>query len=126
MRHSLERKEAVLKKMLPPHNRLIRELAGEEGISAATLYVWRKEARAQGRLPGGDQTPADWDSRVKFAAVVETAALNEAELGEYFTFTGRVDRRRIAELLCRADLACARSSKPHSTTYPPCTRPRST
>jgi len=30
MRYSAERKEAVLKKMLPPHNRSIREIAEEE------------------------------------------------------------------------------------------------
>ena len=55
MRYSPERKEAVLKKMLPPHNRSIRELAEEEGISEATLYAWRKAARAEGRLlPDGD------------------------------------------------------------------------
>jgi len=58
MRYSAERKEAVLKKMLPPNNRRIREIAEEEGISEATLYNWRKAARAEGRLlPEGDQTP---------------------------------------------------------------------
>jgi len=84
MRYSPERKEAVLKKMLPPHNRAISELAREEGISEATLYNWRKEARAAGRLmPDGDATPEGWSSRDKFAAVLETAALSEAEVAEY-------------------------------------------
>ena len=50
MRYSAERKEAVLKKMLPPNNRSIREIAEEEGISEATLYNWRKAARAEGRF----------------------------------------------------------------------------
>lgn len=84
MRYSCERKEAVLKKLLPPHNRPIAQLADEEGISAATLYAWRKQARAQGRLlPDAAQGPEAWTARDKFAAVVETAALSEAELGEY-------------------------------------------
>ena len=84
MRYSPERREAVLKKMLPPHNRSIRELAQEEGISEPTLYNWRKEARAHGRLlPDAENQPEGWSSRDKFAAVLETAALNEAELGEY-------------------------------------------
>lgn len=84
MKYSPERKESVLKKMLPPHNRSIRELSREEGISEPTLYQWRTEARRQGvLLPDGDQTPEGWTSRDKFAAVVETAALNEAELGSY-------------------------------------------
>lgn len=72
------------KKMLPPHNRALSELAREEGISEATQYHWRKEARAQGRLlPAGDQTPEGWTSRDKFAAVLAMAALSEAEVGEY-------------------------------------------
>ena len=84
MRYSAERKEAVLRKMLPPNNRSIREIAAEEGISEATLYNWRKAARAEGRLlPDGDQTPAGWSAADKFAAVVETAALNEAELSAW-------------------------------------------
>jgi len=84
MRYTPERKEAVLRKMLPPHNRSIPELAEEEGISEGTLYNWRKAARAEGRLlPDGDQSPEGWSAADKFAAVVETAALNEAELSAW-------------------------------------------
>jgi transposase-like protein len=83
-RYSNERKEAVLRKMLPPHNRPLTELAAEEGISEATLYHWRRDARDQGRLlPDGARGPEGWSAADKFAAVVETAALNAAELGEY-------------------------------------------
>ena len=83
-RYSDERKEAVLRKMLPPHNRPLAELAAEEGISEATLYNWRRDARDQGRLlPDGATGPEGWSAADKFAAVVESAALNEAELGEY-------------------------------------------
>lgn len=84
MKYSHERKEAVLKKMLPPQNRPIAHLAAEEGISTATLYAWRKQARAQGHLlPDAARGPEAWTARDKFAAVVETAALNEAELAAY-------------------------------------------
>jgi len=84
MKYSQERKEAVLQKLLPPHNRSIRELSVEEGASEPTLYQWRAEARRQGALlPDGDQPPEGGTSRDKFAAVVEKAALNEAELGSY-------------------------------------------
>ena len=70
MGYPKERKEAVLKKMLPPNNRPIPVIAREEGISEATLYNWRKAARAEGRLlPDGDSTPAGWSSADKFAAV---------------------------------------------------------
>ena len=49
-RYSKERKEAVLHKMLPPGNKSIAEISREEGISEATLFNWRKQARNQGRL----------------------------------------------------------------------------
>jgi transposase-like protein len=70
--------------MLPPHNVAIRQLSQEEGISEATLHKWRAEARGKGQLlPDADTGPEGWSSRDKFAAVLETAALNEADLGEY-------------------------------------------
>ena len=84
MRYSPERKEAVVRKMMPPHNRSIKELAQEEGISEATLFNWRRQARDRGLLlPDGDSGPEGWSARDKFAAVLETAAFNEADLAEY-------------------------------------------
>jgi transposase-like protein len=84
VKYSAERKEAVLKKMLPPNNKPLSELSKEEGISEATLYNWRKGARAQGRLlPKGSVTPEGWSAKDRFGAVIETAAMNEAQLGEY-------------------------------------------
>ena len=84
MQYSKERKEAVLKKMMPPHNRSIDELAREEGISEATLYIWRRKARERGLLlPDSDSTPEGWSARDKFNAVVESACMNETELAEY-------------------------------------------
>lgn len=48
------------------------------------MYNWRKEVRAQGRLlPDGDTSPQGWCAADKFAAVVETAALNEEQLSAY-------------------------------------------
>ena len=84
MGYSPERIEAVLAKMGPPHHRSIPALAREEGISPGTLYNWRNKARATGRLmPDHDHTPEDWTSRDKFAAVLESASMSEAELAEY-------------------------------------------
>ena len=34
-------------------------------------------------MPDSDNTPEGWNSRDKFAAVLETAALSEAEVAEY-------------------------------------------
>ena len=65
MGYSQERKESVLKKMLPPENLSIAAIAKEEAISEATLYKWRNEARGKGRLmPDSDNTPKVSDSPV--------------------------------------------------------------
>ena len=84
MAYSPERKAAVLTKMLPPNNVRLGQLANEEGISQATLAKWRAEARAKGRLlPDANAGPEGWTSRDKLAAVIETASMNAADLGEY-------------------------------------------
>jgi len=37
MKYSEERREAILRKLLPPENRPVAEVAAEEAISASTL-----------------------------------------------------------------------------------------
>ena len=84
MAYSLERKAAVLAKMLPPNNMPLGRLAREEGISVVTLVKWRAEARAKGQfLPDAKAGPEGWTSDDKLAAVIETGSLNEAAPGEY-------------------------------------------
>lgn len=83
-RYSAERKAALLKKLLPPVNLSVAELARQEGISEVTLYAWRKQAKAEGApVPGDKKLPDDWAAEAKFAVVLETAALSEIELSEY-------------------------------------------
>ncbi|MBC2771110.1 transposase, partial [Pusillimonas minor] len=45
MKYSPERREAILAKLEAPYNRTVNDLASEEGISTATIYNWRKQAR---------------------------------------------------------------------------------
>ncbi|MGC9466944.1 transposase, partial [Vibrio sp. 10N.261.54.E10] len=47
-RISVERKEAILKKLLPPYSMSVKEVSEEEGISTATLYHWRQQLRGSG------------------------------------------------------------------------------
>lgn len=82
--YSAERKEAILRRMMPPENRPVSALAKETGITEQTLYTWRRQLKNQGMpVPGDGKNPEGWSSEDKFAVVLETAALNEAELAEY-------------------------------------------
>jgi transposase len=83
-RYTNEMKESILKRMMPPNNEPISKLSDETGITEATLYKWRKDARAAGNAtPGDGQGSEQWNSEDKFLIVMETYALNGAELAEY-------------------------------------------
>jgi len=84
VRYSPERKAAILKQLLPPHNKTVAEVARSEGISDATLYNWRKQAKQQGHpVPGKTSSTDDWSAEAKLAVVIETASLSAAELSQY-------------------------------------------
>jgi transposase len=70
--------------MMPPQNQPVSALSKDTGISSVTLYHWRKQAKEKGlAVPGDGKNPENWSAQDKFAVVVETAALNAAELAEY-------------------------------------------
>ncbi len=49
-----------------------------------TLYVWRKQVRAEGMaVPGAGKVPDNWSAEAKLAVVIETAGLSEINLGAY-------------------------------------------
>ena len=50
MVYSPERKEAALKRLLPPVSEAVRRVSTVTGIGEAMLYKWRNEARRAGRL----------------------------------------------------------------------------
>lgn len=79
-----KRKQAILAKMIGPEAKTIAQIAKEEGVSSATLYNWRNQARQQGSLmPNQPSEPNGWSSQDKFNAVLETAALSETQIAEY-------------------------------------------
>lgn len=83
-RYSLERREAVLKKLLPPNNRTVISVAAEEGISDQTLYNWLKLKRYEGvPVPGRNRPGNEWSAEAKLAAVVETASMSAEEISQY-------------------------------------------
>lgn len=101
--------------MVSPHDRPIVQLAEEEGISVVTLYLWRAQTRAEGRLlPDGATGPSGWRARDTFAAVVETVGMSEAERVEYCRKRGLYPEQIIAWWV-----ACGQATEeePHSRTW---------
>ena len=81
-RYSEERKQSVLKKMMPPLNTPISQLVSETGISDCTLYTWRKALRLQGVVvPGNGKNAEDWFSENKFAVVVRDPDIERGRAG---------------------------------------------
>ena len=76
-RYSTEYKEMIVKRMLSEDGVSVRDLVSETGVSRSTLYKWRNQY-------GLSQSHSSkWSGEMKFAALLETASLNETELAAY-------------------------------------------
>ena len=60
----------------------------QEGINLLTLYSWQKQFNTSGLKVSKFSSTDKWSSEEKFAAVLETSALSEVELGEYCRVKG--------------------------------------
>src|SRR5690554_7201145 len=70
--------------MMPPNSQTVASISRETGVSAPTLYAWKKQFRTKGFVvPKKPNIPHRWDAKTKLAAVIQTAAMNEAERSEY-------------------------------------------
>lgn len=76
-------KESALEKMF--HTDLsLREIADQLGIPRGTLHSWKKQYQMNNDTTEPIQTPAEsWSPQEKFAVVLHTATLSEAELNAY-------------------------------------------
>jgi DNA-binding transcriptional MerR regulator len=84
IRYSQEFKESAIRKMLPPENRSISELAEETGVTKTTLRKWKKEAQVVGAgAPGNEERISRWNGEDRLRIVLETYGLNESERNEY-------------------------------------------
>lgn len=82
--YSPEFKASIIAKMLPPNSVAVPDLVRETTIPKDTLYAWRAKARKEAEGVAAAMPPSSGlSSEEKFAVVVETATLNEIELGEY-------------------------------------------
>lgn len=113
-RYTQERKEAVLKKLLPPNNLSVPQVADAEGISPGTLYNWLSQAKNKGAVvPGSRASHTEkWSGEARFAVVLETASMNDEEKAAYCREKGlypeQIERWRL-------DCIAGASNKPRNT-----------
>jgi transposase len=83
-RYSEAVKADVKRRMSPPQRQSVARISEELGIHVVTLYNWRKAWRLQGEVvPASEKEPEGWSAGDKFTVVLETAGLNDTELGAY-------------------------------------------
>lgn len=82
--YSAALKQQMIGKMMPPHSQSVPRISKESGIPIATLYNWRSQSLQQGLVVPATHKHADqWNAKARFAVLVQTATLNDAELAEY-------------------------------------------
>jgi len=61
----------------------LRQVSDEPGIPRAALHCWKNQYSMINNVSEAINTPAEsWTSEEKFAVVLESATLNEAELSD--------------------------------------------
>src|SRR5690625_6188270 len=106
-RYDKEFKTKVQQRMLPPNNGVVSEIAKETGVSEATLYKWRSQAKANGYAAPSNKKAEQWSTKDKFSIVMETATLSEIELAKYCRYKGLFrSEEHTYELKSRGQLVC--------------------
>ena len=91
MRYSLAFRNGVLRKVLPPENRSVYQVAKEAGVSPITIHSWMsklKEGKLELDPEGTDPVPRDWPSAQKFRLLMEGRQIAAEERGEWLRTNG--------------------------------------
>ena len=82
--YSKKYKDNLIKLMLPPENKTVKELVQEYNIHEQTLYRWRKEAKSKGTVYRDSAVSKEKYSReMQLQIIIETSQLNNNDLSEY-------------------------------------------
>lgn len=88
MKYSKRFKESVLRKVLPPENRSVPEVAREMGISDQTIYNWKKMLENGDPLLNEESSPSSIGRLEKFNLLLEGKTLHEDESGKWLREKG--------------------------------------
>jgi transposase len=88
MKYSRRMKESALRKVLPPENRSISEVALEMGISDQTIYSWKRQAENGTLSLEGAESPRETVQLERYNLLLESKSLNEEDLGGWLREKG--------------------------------------
>ena len=88
MKYSKRMKESVLRKVLPPENRSVSDVAIEMGISEQTIYSWKRQAENGTLSMEGTGSPRDTVQLERYNLLLESKSLGEEELGAWLREKG--------------------------------------
>lgn len=82
--YSVERKEAILKRLRAPFYENQKSLSIKEGIPMGTLYTWRKLDEVAGKMEPKEISAATaLSAEARFSIIIETALMTELEVSQY-------------------------------------------
>jgi transposase len=122
-KYSPQFQENAVRQLMPPLLRSVAQVSRDTGVSEPTLYAWKKRFQSQGALlPTRATQPEGWDAKAKLAAIIQTAAMNEAERSawcrEHGLYSEQLDAWRAAfesmddaRLIPHSELAQVRKDK---------------
>lgn len=84
MKYSIGFRNGVLKKVLPPENRSIKDVAKEYGITEQTIHNWMQQLKS-GRLEitSEESSPNFRSTAEKFRLVLESRSVHEDTMGQW-------------------------------------------
>jgi len=89
MKYSSGFKQGVLKKVLPPESRPVREVSKEVGIAEQTIRNWMVEVKNGSVVTGNEEiAPGERSSSEKLKLVIESKSIEPERMGEWLRERG--------------------------------------
>lgn len=84
MKYSIGFRNGVLKKVLPPENRPVKEIARENGLSEQTIRNWMQQLKnGTLELMSGETSPAYRSASEKMRLLLESKQVSDDSIGQW-------------------------------------------
>lgn len=88
MKYSRRIKESALRKILPPENLSVADVARDMGISDQTIYNWKRRAENGTLVLNDSSSPLDIGQLERYNLLLEAKTIGEEEIGTWLREKG--------------------------------------